>query len=233
MTNSTFTRGYDTNYQTVDISINGLQCWTNWNEETGTGTEVATLEKVGFYSGNYNLESTSKCYVNKNLGVQFHTKSDCNAAFPIKIRMKASAHFNLRSTAQSRYLSAANFSEYSGKTGASAKDVDGMPGYVDITIGKGQALHMKNFTYTSGNKNADITIEYAKVIAADGSESDVPTKVGFFGKSAGESNYDYHMQTNKTFITATENGIPFQMSGSAPISTEQITIRMRAMVIFY
>lgn len=231
-TNSTFTRGYDTNDQSVDISIDDIQCWTGWGKDIQK--EVNTIAGVGFYAGSYNLNSISSCYVNHNLGVQFHTSSSCAGPFPIKIRMKASAHFNLKSTAPSLYLSAANFSEYSGKTGASVKDVEGMPGYVDITIGKGQALHMKNFTLEEKRTNVDITIEYAKVIAEDGTESDVPQKVGFYGKSAGESDYGYHMQTNKTFITATDtNGIPFQMSGSAPITSSQITIRMKAKAIFY
>ena len=232
MTNSTFTRGYDTNYQSVDIGIDDLQCWTSWGKPEQT--EVSTISGVGFYSGNYNLKSTSSCYINHNLGVQFHTSSSCAGPFPIKIRMKASADFNLKSTAPSLYLSAANFSEYSGKLGASAKDVDGMPGYVDITIGKSQALHMKNFTHSSSTKNVDVVIEDVKAFDENGTEIDLPSKVGFYAKSPGDTDYGYHLQPNMTFITVSDNGIPFQASGSAGIEdNQQVTIRMKAKVIFY
>ena len=235
-TNSTFTRGYDTNYQSVDISIDDIQCWTGWGKDTQK--EVSTIAGVGFYAGSYNLNSISSCYVNHNLGVQFHTSSSCEGPYPIKIRMKASAHFNLKSTAPSLYLSAANFSEYSGKLGASAKDVDGMPGYVDITIGKSQALHMKNFTHSSEkdkeSNRVDVVVEDVKAFDENGTEIDLPTKVGFFAQYAGED-YGYHLQPNMTFISVSpDNGIPFQASSTAGIEgNQQVTIRMKAKVIFY
>lgn len=142
MTNSTFTQGYDTTYQPVDISISGLQCWTGWG--TDSQTEVATIDKVGFYSGSYNLATTDKCYVDANYGVQFQTSSSCKGPFPIKIRMKVTAYFNLSSSAPSLpsqpspYISASDFAINPVKVNKNddiatyVSDVEGMSGYVDV-----------------------------------------------------------------------------------------------------
>ena len=91
MTNSTCTPGYGTKYQPVDISITGLQWWTGWGTESQK--EVSTIDKVGFYSGSYNLASTSNCYVDANYGVQFQTSS-CPGPYPFTIRMKVKTTFH-------------------------------------------------------------------------------------------------------------------------------------------
>ena len=90
--NNTFTEGHDSDSQVFDLSFEYLQCWTGWG--TSSQTEVATIGRVGFYSGDYNLANTLNCYVDPVKGVQFQTKSNCNADFPIKLRMKVKTTFH-------------------------------------------------------------------------------------------------------------------------------------------
>lgn len=92
--NNTFTEGHDSDSQVFDLSFEYLQCWTGWG--TSSQTEVATIGRVGFYSGDYNLANTLNCYVDPVKGVQFQTKSNCNADFPIKLRMKARGRYYLK-----------------------------------------------------------------------------------------------------------------------------------------
>ena len=93
---------------------------------------------------------------------------------------------------------------------------------------------MKNFTHSSSTKNVDVVIEDVKAFDENGTEIDLPSKVGFYAKSPGDTDYGYHLQPNMTFITVSDNGIPFQASGSAGIEdNQQVTIRMKAKVIFY
>ena len=231
MTNSTFTYGYDNHYQTVDISIDDLQCWTGWGKSTQA--EVDTIEKVGFYSGNYNLKSTSSCYVNAQYGVQFQTSSSCTGPFPIKIRMKASAYFNLKSNAPSRYLSAANFAQNPDMGTATVSDVEGMPGYVDVTFtGTGQGFFVTNYSHSSKTENMEVVIEDLKAMDENGTEINVPAMAGFNGYLVGQESTSYKMDEEMTFMNISANGIEFQTSPQCP-GPWPFTLRMKATAFFY
>lgn len=237
--NSTFTYGYDTNYQTVSISVADVQCWTGWDEETGTGTKVSTIAGVGFYAGNYLLTDNSSCYVNAKKGVQFHTKSDCVGPYPIKIRMKASADFNVKSKAPSIYTTAEHFIVNPSKTGTNAPtcvDVEGMPDYIDVTFNeKGQGFFIQHHTHSASTGKVDVVIEYAKVIAADGTESSVPAGIGFYGTLGGATGYFFDTENTMTFTTGNlkTDGLAFQISGSNYTGSYPVTVRMKVSTIFY
>lgn len=229
--NETFVYGYDTDYQPVDIFVEGLQCWTGWG--TANQKEVTTIDKVGFYSGSYNLASTDKCYVNARYGVQFQTSSSCPGPFPIKIRMKASAYFNLKSTAPSRYLSAANFADNPEKGIATVSDVEGMPGYVDVTFtGKSQGFFVTNYSHSSKTKKVDVVVEDAKAINENGTEMTMPASVGFYGYLSGQSSQTYNMDENISFVNLPEDGFAFQTSSQCN-GPYPFTIRMKATALFY
>lgn len=240
MTNSTFTPGYGTEYQPVDITITGLQCWTNWNEATGTGTEVATIDKVGFYSGSYNLASTSNCYVDANYGVQFQTSSSCLGPFPIKIRMKVTAYFNLKSNAPSQYISASDFAINPVKVNKNddiatyVSDVEGMPGYVDVRFtAHSQGFFITHSTHSSSTNKVDVVIEDAKAIDDNGTEMSMPAKVGFYGYlSSNTASQTYNMDENLSFVSLPADGVAFQTSSSCP-GPYPFTIRMKVKTTFH
>ena len=235
MTNSTFTPGYDTDYQTVDISISGLQCWTGWG--TDSQKEVSTIDKVGFYSGSYNLASTDKCYVDASNGVQFHTSSSCKGPFPIKIRMKATAYFNLKSDAPSQYISASDFAINPVKDNKNTdiatyvKDVEGMPNYVDVRFtAKSEGYFITHSTHSSNTKKVDVVIEDAIAIASDGTEIDIPANVGFYSTPSGGQK-GYHMLST-TYESLDSRGLEFQTSSSCP-GPYPFTIRMKVKTTFH
>jgi hypothetical protein len=243
MTNSTFTQGYDTTYQPVDISISGLQCWTGWG--TDSQTEVATIDKVGFYSGSYNLATTDKCYVDANYGVQFQTSSSCTGPFPIKIRMKVTAYFNLSSSAPSLpsqpspYISASGFvinpvkENKNTDVTAFVKDVEGMPNYVDVTFtGKSEGFFISHSTHTSSTKKVDVVIEDAKAMNDNGTEMSMPANVGFYGYLSGASGQTYNMAENMSFVNLPADGVAFQTSSSSP-GPYPFTIRMKVKITFH
>ena len=242
MTNSTFTPGYGTEYQPVDITVSGLQCWTNWNEETGTGTEGATIDKVGFYSGSYNLASTDKCLVDKDYGVQFQTSSSCSGPFPIKIRMKATADFNLKSDAPSLpspYISASDFAINPDKVNKNddiatyVKDVEGMPGYVDVRFtARSQGFFITHSTHSSSTNKVDVVIEDAKALDDNGNVITMPTYVGFYGYLSGASGQTYNMAENMSFVNLPADGVAFQTSSSCP-GPYPFTIRMKVKTTFH
>ena len=242
--NSTFTEGYDTKYQTVSISVDDVECWTNWNETTGTGTKVSTIAGVGFYSGSYLLTTNSSCYVNAKRGVQFHTKSDCAGPFPIKIRMKASADFNVKSSAPSLYNTAEHFVENPLKPGATAKDVEGMPDYVDVTFNAaGQGFCIKHYTHSTSATKVDVTVEYAKKINADGTEENFPAGIAFYSTPVGGTlGYYFNQGSTETFntlditkdnVVLVDNILPFQISSSNYKGSYPVTVRMKLKTIFY
>ena len=244
--NSTFTYGYDTDYQKVNISVDDLQCWTGWG--TDNQTEVATIEGVGFYGPTYTLSNSSTCYVNAKEGVQFHTKSDCAGPYPIKIRMKATADFTVSSKAPSIYTTAEHFFENPNKPGATVKDVEGMPDYVDITFnGSGQGFYIKHHTHSASTSKVDVNIEYAKVITKneDGTEkeSDVPNGIAFYVQPVdGTMGYYFNTESTVTYKTSdlkkgdetvAEKVLCFQLSGSNYKGSYPVTVRMKVSTIFY
>ena len=246
MKNSTFTYGYDTHYQTVNIGIDDLQCWTGWG--TAEQTEVATVAGVGFYGPTYTLSNSSTCYVNAKEGVQFHTKSDCAGPYPIKIRMKATADFTVSSKAPSIYTTAEHFFVNPNKPGATVKDVEGMPDYIDVTFyEKGQGFFIKHHTHSASTTKVDVNIEYAKVITknADGTEkeSDVPAGIAFYGQPVdGTMGYYFNTEFTVTFNTSdlmkdketvAAKVLCFQLSGSNYEGSYPVTVRMKVSTIFY
>ena len=238
MSNSTFTPGYNTTYQPVDIAISGLQCWTGWG--TSSQEEVATIDKVGFYSESYNLATTDKCYVDPKYGVQFQTSSSCKGPFPIKIRMKVTAYFNLKSNAPSLYISASDFSINTNMANKNVedistvvKDVEGMPNYVDVRFnGKGEGFFITNHSHSSNTKKVDVYIEDAKAIAEDGTVMDMPENMGFCGKIKGQTSETYNMGENLEFNGLSQNGVAFETSEECP-GPYPFTIRMKVKTIFH
>ena len=237
MTNSTFTPGYGTDYQPVDISITGLQCWTGW--DTDSQKEVSMIEKVGFYSGSYNLASTDKCYVDPTYGVQFQTSSSCAGPFPIKVRMKATAYFNLKSNAPSQYISASDFAINPVKENKNTditeyvKDVEGMPNYVDVTFtAKSEGYFITHSTHSSSTKNVDVVIEDAIALDANGNVMTMPTYVGFYGYLTGQASQTYNMAQELSFMNLPADGVAFQTSSSCP-GPYPFTIRMKVKTTFH
>ena len=238
MTNSTFTPGYGTEYQPVDITIDGLQCWTGWG--TDSQKEVSTIDKVGFYSGSYNLASTDKCYVDANYGVQFQTSSSCPGPFPIKIRMKATAYFNLKSDAPSQYISASDFAINPVKVNKNddiatyVSDVEGMPGYVDIRFtAASQGFFITHSTHSSSTKKVDVVIEDAKAMDDNGTEMSMPVNVGFYGYlSSNTASQTYNMAQEMSFVSLPADGVAFQTSSSCP-GPYPFTIRMKVKTTFH
>ena len=237
MTNSTFTPGYGTDYQPVDISITGLQCWTGWG--TSDQKEVSTIDKVGFYSGSYNLASTDKCYVDPTYGVQFQTSSSCAGPFPIKIRMKATAYFNLKSNAPSQYISASDFAINPVKVNKNTdiatyvKDVEGMPNYVDVTFNaKSEGFFITHSTHSSSTKKVDVVIEDAMALDANGNVMPMPTYVGFYGYLTGQASQTYNMAQELSFMNLPAEGVAFQTSSSCT-GPYPFTVRMKVKTTFH
>ena len=236
MTNSTFTPGIASPDQTVDITIDDLQCWTGWG--TGSQTEVGSIEKVGFYSGSYNLASTKDCIVyvktdsgKEGQGVQFQTSSSCAGPYPIKIRMKARAQFQTKEEPKN-YITAENFSHNPvKKSGATVKNTDGMANYVDVTFtAESQGFYITNSTHSSSTSNAIVTIESAKALS-NGVEVSMPGKVGFYQDTVNGVSSAYLMES-RTITLKDGNGLPFQISSSYS-GPYPITIRMKVEVEFY
>lgn len=236
MTNSTFTPGVASPDQTVDITIDDLQCWTGWG--TGSQTEVSSIEKVGFYSGSYNLASTKDCIVyvktdsgKEGQGVQFQTSSSCAGPYPIKIRMKARAQFQVKEEPKN-YITAENFSHNPiKKSGATVKNTDGMANYVDVTFTAGsQGFYITNSTHSSSTRNAIVTIASAKALS-NGVEVSMPGKVGFYQDTVNGASSAYLMES-RTITLKDGNGLPFQISSSYS-GPYPITIRMKVEVEFY
>ena len=245
MTNSTYTPGVPSPAQTVNITIEDLQCWTGWG--TNSQTQVNSIAKVGFYSetsGSYNLETNDICDIKvkeepgkEGQGVQFQTSSSCSGPFPIKLRMKARAQFHTEEEEgeeeeAKNYISAENFSANSIKEpGGSYTNVEGMPNYVDVTFtAKSQGFYITNSTHTSSTRNATVTIEDAKALS-NGVEIAMPGKVGFYQDNVNGASSAYLMES-KTITLIDGNGLPFQISSSYS-GPYPITIRMKVEVEFY
>ncbi len=235
MTNSTFTPGIASPDQTVNITIDDLQCWTGWG--TASQAEVSTIAKVGFYSGSYHLESTGDCTVyvktesgKEGQGVQFQTSGSCVGPYPIKIRMKARAQFQTKEEPKN-YISADGFTAHPQKPGGTVINTVGMENYVDVTFtGVSQGFYIKNDTHFDASRSVKITVEDVKALN-NGVEVEIPSNVGFYQESTGE--YLMPKPTESRIIELKDgNGLPFQTrskySGPLPI-----TIRMKVEVEFY
>ena len=138
---------------------------------------------------------------------------------------------NASTTSQpSYYISASNFIENSKKKGATVKDVEGMPNYVEVTFtAKSQGFYISNETFTSSTTKASITIEDVQAFS-NGVEVDIPVGVGFYGTSG-----YYLVSTNSAEVKPESyTGVQFQTSGSkygdGPLP---LTIRMKAQMVFF
>ncbi len=133
-------------------------------------------------------------------------------------------------TAQSYYISASNFTENPKKKGATVKDTEGMPNYVDVTFtAKSQGFYISNDTFTSSITKASITVEDVQAFS-NGVAVDVPVGVGFYGTSG-----YYLVSTNSAEVKPdTYTGVQFQTSGSkygdGPLP---LTLRMKVQMKFY
>ena len=234
MTNDTFTPGIASPDQTVNITIDDLQCWTGWG--TASQAEVSTIAKVGFYSGSYHLTDTDDCTVyvkteagKEGQGVQFQTSSSCAGPFPIKIRMKARAQFQTKEEPKN-YISADGFTAHPQKPGGTVMNTEGMENYVDVTFtGVSQGFYIKNDTHFDASRSVKVTVEDVKALN-NGVEVEIPSNVGFYQESTGE--YLIPKPTESRIIELKDgNGLPFQTrskySGPTPI-----TIRMKVVVEF-
>ena len=130
----------------------------------------------------------------------------------------------------SYYISASNFTENPKKKGATVKDTEGMPNYVDVTFtAKSQGFYISNDTFTSSITKASITVEAVQAFS-NGVAVDVPVGVGFYGTSG-----YYLVSTNSAEVKPdTYTGVQFQTSGSkygdGPLP---LTLRMKVQMKFY
>ena len=130
----------------------------------------------------------------------------------------------------SYYLSASNFVVNPKKKGATVKDVEGMPNYVDVTFtAKSQGFYISNDSFTSSITKASITVEDVQAFS-NGVAVDVPAGVGFYGSSG-----YYLVSTNKAEVKPDSyTGVQFQTSGSkygdGPLP---LTLRMKVQMKFY
>lgn len=92
MKTGTFIKGED---QAVAVYIKDCQAFELVNNEW-VEFPVSQLSKVGFYSGEYHLTATNKCYVNEINGVQFQTSSSYPGPLPLKLRMRVRAEFYVK-----------------------------------------------------------------------------------------------------------------------------------------
>jgi hypothetical protein len=130
----------------------------------------------------------------------------------------------------SYYISASNFTENAKKKGATVKDTEGMPNYVDVTFtAKSQGFYISNDTFMSTITKASITVEDVQALS-NCVAVDVPVGVGFYGTSG-----YYLVSTNSAEVKPdTYTGVQFQTSGSkygdGPLP---LTLRMKVQMKFY
>jgi hypothetical protein len=135
--------------------------------------------------------------------------------------------------AETHYLKASDFVENTGKTlGASVKDVEGMPNYIEVTFTKkNQGFYVKNSTFTANSTWVEIIFEDVQA-TCNGEVIEVPSYVGFYSG-------DYHMtSTDAAQVFHNESkgydGVQFQTSnskyGDGPLP---LTLRMKIQMIFH
>ena len=242
VSNETFIEGVS---NCVAVVLEDLTCWANWDESRGTGTEVNSIEKVGFYGGSYYLATTNSCYVNATNGVQFQTsKSSNESLYPIKLRMKVQMVFSKSSSAgsgggttESDYITADDFRQYKGEVGPHSV-VQLEDNFVQVTFnnysnGNPPGFFVANSTYTPDATGVNIIIEEVHTFDSNNIEVDVPAGVGFYctgGKYSMNSttsaivNNHFPDNENKIFW-----GVQFQLSNSkydgGPLP---LTVKMKA-----
>ena len=129
---------------------------------------------------------------------------------------------------ETHYISAADFEANPEKvSGATVKDVEGMPNYVEVTFTKkGQGFWVTNSTFTSSSSGVTITVEDVQA-SSNGVEVDVPAHCGFYGGS------DYYMTSTES-AKVYSDGVQFQTSnskyGDGPLP---LTLRMKVQMVFY
>lgn len=127
------------------------------------------------------------------------------------------------------YISASDFVVNPSKNGATVKDVEGMPNYVEVTFtDKGQGFYVANSSYTTSATMVSITVEDVAAWS-NGEAIDVPANVGFYGGS-------YYMTSTQSaqVVSGTDYwGVQFQTSkskyGDAPLP---LTLRMKVQMAF-
>ena len=134
---------------------------------------------------------------------------------------------------QTHYIKASAFVENTGKTlGATVRDVDGMPNYVEVVFTqKNQGFYVLNSTFTDNSSWVEIIFEDVQA-SCNGVKIDVPPYVGFYSGS-------YHMTTTdaaKVFHKekGVYDGVQFQTSnskyGDGPLP---LTLLMKVQMIFH
>lgn len=129
---------------------------------------------------------------------------------------------------QEHYLKASDFVVNASKPGATVRDVEDKPNYVEVTFtGKKQGFYVANSTYTSNSSKVSVVVEDVKAYS-DGELIDVPANVGFYGE-----NY-YLTATNMAEVSTGDNaGVQFQTSSSKYEGPLPLTIQMKTQMVFY
>ena len=128
------------------------------------------------------------------------------------------------------YIKASDFIINQGKAGATVKDIEDMPNYVEVTFtDKGQGFYVANSSYTTSATGVTITVEDMQAFS-NGVSIDIPANVGFYGSSG-----YYLTSTNKAEVKPdTYTGVQFQTSkskyGDGPLP---LTLRMKVKMKFY
>ncbi|MBP3550276.1 MAG: metallophosphoesterase [Alistipes sp.] len=131
---------------------------------------------------------------------------------------------------KTHYITAKDFVVNQSKAGATVKDVEGMPNYVEVTFtAKGQGFYVANDTYTSNTSKVNIIVENVQATSND-VIIDVPANVGFYGSSG-----YYLSSTSLAEVSHGEyTGVQFQTSnskyGDGPLP---LTLRMKFQMEFY
>jgi hypothetical protein len=131
---------------------------------------------------------------------------------------------------ETHYVTAKDFIVNTSKTGATVKDVSGMPNYVEVTFtAKNQGFYVSNDTFNSNVTKANIVVEDVQAFS-NGVAIDIPANVGFYGSSG----YYLTSTTQAEVKPATYTGVQFQTSnskyGDGPLP---LTLRMKVQVEFY
>lgn len=128
---------------------------------------------------------------------------------------------------ENHYLTASDFVVNESKPGASVKDVEGKPGYVEVTMtAKNQGFYVANSTYTANSSKVSIIVEDVQTFS-NGEPVDVPANVGFYGGKY------YLVTTNAATVSNGDNpGVQFQSSNSKYEGPTPLTILMKTQMVF-
>lgn len=248
VTNSTFYQGLS---HSVSLTVEDVLCWTNWDEKEETGTFVTSIEKVGFYSGQYHLSSTNACYVNSANGVQFQTSSEsASNIYPVKIRLKAQMVFDPAADGNQitpkHYLTAANFTVNEGKPGGIVRDSED-ENYIEFEFSdKSQGFYVKNDTFTLGLDNdhgqkVTIIVEDAIAYEKNGNNwVEYPIDKIYEAGKVGFYSGKYHLEstTGLCYVNAAR-GVQFHTKSDYPGNVgdekmpKNLKLKMKVRMIYY